>query len=411
MVWECLWGLIMNNIDFQETYKMVVEILTPVNIAYNELLKANEYLYDTKTSTVYFLNQMMWHKFIYTNNLLDKYEQYIKSSSEKSLYEWLQSFGYTINDIKSTVKSKAFAHINVLKEKKTLNDIVLQSKLVDGTPYIPGSSIKGVIRTAILYDLLNKDRETKKYYWYKIKDLRSSMKLAQIKKYLINDTNKNINRNATNLEVALLHKLSLVNKENKPIKKFNAVCSVMRGISIGDSEHINQSVSMEVLQKIDLGLNKDIDVGKEMPVFRECILPKAKFNFQLKIDTTMTKAIGINSIDDLLRMLQNYFDFVNDIFKDAFGKKYEYLFNNIKDGNIYLGGNTGFLTKTLVMALADRREDAVDFIRDLLDMNFNGKKNKHEGIKDTKISPRTLKATKYKGNIILMGVAKIYKDE
>lgn len=401
----------MNNRDFQETYKMAVEILTPVNIACDEVLKANEYLYDAKTSTVYFLNQMMWHKFIYTHNLFDEYERYIKSSSEKSLYEWLQSFGYKINDIKLAIKSKAFAHVNVLKSKKTLNEIMLQSKLIDGTPFIPGSSIKGVIRTAILYDLLNKNGEIKKQYWNEIKSLRSSMKSAQINKYLINDTNKDINKKATNLEVALLHKLNLVNKENKPIKQFNAVCSVMRGISVGDSEHINQVVSMEVLQKIDLGLNKNVDAGKELPVFRECILPKAKFNFQLKIDKTMTKEIGINSIDDLLRMLQNYFDFVNDIFKDAFGKKYEYLFNNIKDGNIYLGGNTGFLTKTLVMALADRREDAVDFIRDLLDMNFNGKKNKHEGIKDTKISPRTLKATKYKGNIILMGVAKIYKDE
>ena len=401
----------MNNRDFQETYKMAVEILTPVNIACNEVLKANEYLYDAKTSTVYFLNQMMWHKFIYTHNLFDEYERYIKSSSEKSLYEWLQSFGYKINDVKLAIKSKAFAHVNVLKSKKTLNDIVLQSKLIDGTPFIPGSSIKGVIRTAILYDLLDKNREIKKRYWNEIKSLRSSMKSAQIKKYLINDINKDINKKATNLEVALLHKLNLVNKENKPIKQFNAVCSVMRGISVGDSEHINQAVPMEVLQKIDLGLNKDVDVGKELPVFRECILPKAKFNFQLKIDKTMTKEIGINSIDDLLRVLQNYFDFVNDIFKSAFGKRCEHLFDEINDGNIYLGSNTGFLTKTLVMALADRKEEAVDFIRDLLDMNFNGKKTKHNGIKDTKISPRTLKATKYKGNTILMGVAKIYKDE
>lgn len=397
----------MNNRDFQETYKMAVEILTPVNIACNEVLKANEYLYDAKTSTVYFLNQMMWHKFIYTHNLFDKYERYIKSSSEKSLYEWLQSFGYKINDVKLAIKSKTFAHVNVLKNKNTLNEIMLQSKLIDGTPFIPGSSIKGVIRTAILYDLLNKNREIKKRYWNEIKSLRSSMKSAQINKYLISDINKDINKKATNLEVALLHKLNL--SSNK--KKGNAIFSVMRGIIVGDSEHINQAVPMEMLQKIDLGLNKDVDAGKELPVFRECILPKAKFNFQLKIDKTMTKEIGINSIDDLLRILQNYFDFVNDIFKSAFGKRCEHLFDEINGGNIYLGSNTGFLTKTLVMALADRKEEAVDFIRDLLDMNFNGKKTKHNGKKDTKISPRTLKATKYKGNTILMGVAKIYKDE
>lgn len=125
----------------------------------------------------------------------------------------------------------------------------------------------------------------------------------------------------------------------------------------------------------------------------------------------MTREIGINSVDELLKILQQYFDFINSILKEAFGRECSALFDNITEGNIYLGSNIGFLHKTLVMALAPSRREAVNFVRDILDINFSNERNKHDGRKDTKISPRTLKATRYNGKTMLMGVGRIYKNE
>ena len=398
----------MNNNSLQETYKIAVEILTPVNIAANTKLNAKEYLYDAKNETVYFLNQTAWHKFIYTHNLLDEYEKYMTGNDKKSLYEWLQSCGYTTDDIKSAIKAKAYAHVNVMKQKKTLNDIVVQSKLADGTPYIPGSSIKGAIRTAILYNLIRQNKFIQEKYWRKVK---SDFMAAKAKRFYVYKINNIIGSIAAQLETDLLHRLKLYNAKGEIIKPSNAVCSTMRGIIVSDSEHIKQNVSLEILQKIDFSLINGIVKPHGLPIFRECILSNAKFDFQLKLDKTITEKIGINSVDDLLDILQNYFDFVNNILKNAFGRECADLFNEIKGGNIYLGANTGFLTKTLVMALAPTKKEAVDFIRDLLDINFNGKKNSHNGQKDKLISPRTLKATAYNGRNILMGVGRIYKNE
>ena len=74
--------------------------------------------------------------------------------------------GYNIEDIKEVVKYKLIAHENIDKiSKDSLNDIILQTKLIDGSAYIPGSTLKGLIRTAILYDLLQKNPHLKQRLW------------------------------------------------------------------------------------------------------------------------------------------------------------------------------------------------------------------------------------------------------
>ena len=76
--------------------------------------------------------------------------------------------------------------------------------------------------------------------------------------------------------------------------------------------------------------------------------------------------------------------------------------------NAYLGGNTGFLTKTLFAVLAPDRKQATELIRVLMNDSF--KKHKHMDL-DKHISPRTLKTTYYSGKHYLTGLVKVYKDE
>ena len=395
----------MNKNTLQETYKMTVEILTPVSISDNKKLNAKEYLYCPKEKTVYFLNQFLWHKFIYTHNLLEEYEKYMTDKYEKkNLYEWFQSRGYDIKDIQEAIMAKAAAHTNLAKQtdKRTLNDIICQMRMINGTPYIPGSSLKGVIRTAILYNLLKENEKIRSKYWHEANEKLSTSRGKR-------NINNDIGKITAQLETELLHKLKLYNSnDDKPLKSGNAVCSVMRGISVGDSEYTAKIIPTAILQKVDLSLFHGNVKSRDLPVFRECVLPKTVFNFQLKLDKTMTAKIGINSVDDLLDMLQFYFDFVNKILKNAFGRECISLFEEINEGNIYLGSNTGFLSKTIVAALAPEanKKEAVNFVRNILDINFTGK-NAHNGKNDTVISPRTLKATRYNGKIMLTGVGKI----
>ena len=397
----------MKELDnFQEIKTLCIECVSPINIADGTKLNPKEYLFDRKEGKVYFLNQLAWHKFIYSKKLLASYEKYLTDYKERrSLFEWLCDSGYGIADVKSAIKSSTTVVLKQLyfQDKKTLNEIITQERLSTGAIYIPGSSIKGVIRTAVLYNLLQKNPKLKEKYWcdvYKVSNDRY-LKPNQVKAEL--------GKIAANLETELLHKLNLLDEQGRGPKANNAVCSVMRGISCSDSS-ADFDVSTAVLQKVDCTYDKKTGKPKEgkLPIFRECILPNNKFHCRLKIEKSITNVIGINSIDDLVDMLDSYFAFTKNVFKRAFEGDFPNAFHDINKANAYIGSNTGFLTKTLIAALAPDERAAVTVIRNWLNIAF---KAHNHILLDKHISPRTLKTTYYDGKQYIMGLVKVYKDE
>ena len=153
----------MNNKQF-ETAKMCLKVVTPINISDGIVLGAKDYLYDSRRQKVFFLNLHQWHMFIYKHMLLKKYESYLANFRDKqSLLEWLRMQGYDIDDVRTVITSEAQATVNLMdnEKKKTLNDINRHIQQPDGSLYVPGSSIKGVFRTTILYKLLQKRQDIK----------------------------------------------------------------------------------------------------------------------------------------------------------------------------------------------------------------------------------------------------------
>ena len=394
-----------------------------MNIADGTVLSAKDYLYDAKQQKIYFLNLHEWHKFIFTHNLLTQYEAYIKDfRNTKNLLNWLQGQGYGIDDVQACVTHMASAEVNTVnpQEKQTLNDVNQHIQQPDGSLYVPGSSLKGVFRTAILYKLLEDNQSVKEMHWVELHSYISSLELLLLEKEKlenahslpyaelnnrkkdvkkkINSTMKKIEDTSSKLEVDLLHTLSIESEaKSKP------VCSALRGLQVSDS-YASKNIEVAVLQKVDVDLNK-----KEKPplsVFRECMLPGSELYFDVKIEKAFMTTLGINSIDDLLQATQKFFEAVLALLQDAFGKRYPQVFTNIDGANMFLGSNTGFLSKTLLALLAPDAQAAKETIRALLDKSFR----EHEHVlRDKIISPRTLKCTTCRGEVVLMGLAEVRK--
>ena len=374
---------------------MCLRIVTPVNIADGTVLSAKDYLYDAEQQKIYFLNLHEWHKFIFTHNLLTQYEAYIKDfRNTKNLLNWLQGQGYGIDDVQACVTHAASAEVNTVdpKEKQTLNDVNQHIQQPDGSLYVPGSSLKGVFRTAILYKLLQQKPAVAKRYWGRVQEEMAKYNFKPVF----------LNRLTSDLEAELLHTLQL-EERGRAIKPQNAVCSALRGLQVSDS-YASKNIQVAVLQKVDVDLNK-----KEKPplsVFRECMLPGSELYFDVKIEKAFMTTLGINSIDDLLQATQKFFEAVLALLQDAFGKRYPQVFTNIDGANMFLGSNTGFLSKTLLALLAPDAQAAKDTIRVLLDKSFRD----HEHVlRDKIISPRTLKCTTCRGELVLMGLAEVRK--
>lgn len=366
-----------NKIKFN---KMCINVITPTNIANNQKLDPIDYIYDAKSQIAYFFNPVLWHKFIYTHNLLDSYEKFlVNPKSKKNIYSWLINEGYTIKEILPTIKYKLYADKEI-NAKNTLNNIICQIKSMDGNVYIPGSSIKGLIRTAILVDLINKNPKIKDSFWQKIY-------AAKQRGY------SSLNKIISDLENKFL---SLDERK------------IMQGIQVSDSFTNQKEIPLILLKKHDITATNINEIKEhDICLFRECILPETKFYFNLQIDTSFTEKIGINSVDDILKVLENYFVKTNNIFKKAFGKECTAILDDTYNANAYLGGGTGFLTKTIIANLAPDEKSAVDVISHWLDMSFRGRSNRQK--KDTIISPRTLKTVKYNGKTKLLGAVKIDK--
>lgn len=388
----------MNSKQF-ETAKMCLHVVTPINIADGVTLRAKDYLYDTRQRRVYFLNLHAWHWFVYKHKLLDKYEKYISNFKDrKSLLEWLQEQGYGLENLQDVISSEAQADASLVDaEKKTLHDINRHIRHGDGTPFIPGSSIKGVFRTAVLYKLLQKRQDIKSKYWRQIQGKISN-------NYL--NPKRDFDGLAKDLESELLHTLRLKDDKERNISNKNAVCSAMRGLQVSDT-YASRNVQTAILQKVDGGFDKFGKASpKKLPIFRECMLPEAELFFDVKIEKAVMNTIAINSVDDLLKATHSFFAAVTDLLQQAFGKEYQEAFQGVAAGNMFLGGNTGFLSKTLLAMVAPDKDTAKNTIKVLLDKSF--KTHKHL-LRDKIIAPRTLKCTNYNGKLMLMGVAEVRK--
>ncbi|WP_296899459.1 type III-A CRISPR-associated RAMP protein Csm5 [uncultured Megamonas sp.] len=393
----------MNNTNLIEFNKMYLDIITPVNIASNEKLNTTDYIYDSKNQVAYFLNPLLWHKFIYTKKLFPAYMDFIndKAKPRKILYKWLIEQGYNIEDIKEVVKYKLIAHENIDKiSKDSLNDIILQTKLIDGSAYIPGSTLKGLIRTAILYDLLQKNPHLKQRLWQSLeRAINGNKSYDEIKR-----VENNLNRLLT-AEIEGTGKREYTKYDKKSTK--SEYYNFMQGIKLSDAMAETKHNNLVLLKKIDLAVKDNYIKENSLSVYRECIEPKTRFYFDMQIEKRFTQKLNINSAEDILIMIQNFFDASNELLSSAFGKDYGFLFNDANLGNTYIGGGTGFLTKTLVAYLVPTKMKAKEFISRYLNMKFKQRVN--SGIRDTKIAPRTLKATKYNGKLTLLGIAKIGK--
>ena len=159
----------MNGL-FRGEYEL--ECIAPLHVGSGEKLMAFEYLYDRKRQEVYFLDESKWIAFLEKRSLLDDFAVYVerREFQRKSLWEWFLGMGVREAELRALALRKAHAATLTAERdrKKTLNDIVCQAALADGAPYIPGSAIKGAMRTGLLHGIIGREPQRFQRFWQEI---------------------------------------------------------------------------------------------------------------------------------------------------------------------------------------------------------------------------------------------------
>lgn len=374
-----------------KTYELTC--ISPIHIGNGELLKQYEYIFtkDRNQQRIYFLDKAKWMTFLVRHDLIDDYAQSV-FSGRMNLYGWLQS--QRIGSLSAIIREvcNASADVYLVRERQQrVNDISRQVKTPDGVPYIPGSTLKGAIRSAILFHDIRQHPEAYLPFWNRIKAAMEAGNRRQMR-----DLAQNIERQAFT---------RLKQQKNRPD---DALQSVMKGLAVSDAMLVGHERDTVILQKYDVSsIRREGLKGHPLALFRECIPAGRKFRFSMTLDKDIARLIGITSLDDVWQWVRDYLAFGLAQEKGVFGHEYKGEFEESKLADIRLGGGTGFLSKTVYYALAPNSEGRTVLANFFDDVLFTRRNCHHHKTKDDRLTPRTLKLAWADNDRWILGLAAV----
>ena len=200
---------------------------------------------------------------------LDAFEQYLTNERDtRTLREFLQAQSIMVSASAPWVQYHLRCSSGDIRNINTLSRFIKDQQ---GRPYIPGASIKGAIRTALLALL-----GTEKTF------LSAKETAAQ-----------NPNQRWPKGEEYPLRTLKLDDRDGK---QTDAINDLLRSLQISDSAPFGDD-SLVVCKKLEMtregkvnGISSESFRGKSSPpLYRECLRPGLKTHFYLTIDRSLAK--------------------------------------------------------------------------------------------------------------------------
>lgn len=361
----------MSRFEHLDSYSIRITAKAPLFIGSGKSFTKKEYYYNTKENTVSILNEYQLMNLIIDNGLLPHYEKFIMDKPSQYLKDFFEEWGVTIKEIEAITRYTTDVG-NALMPDKSLVEIVEFIRNKEGLAYIPGSSIKGALRTALLCKMINDDNLSEKYVAYL--------------------GNKPLD--AKTVESELLNTLTLSKK------KGDAVNSIMKGIIVSDSEPVPQD-RMVLCRKDDMTISGNI---QSLNIIRECIKPGTLIKARLTLDKSVLNRIDGSDIKSAIEEFGIYYSkqYVSKYHPPANWSAEDY------SKCLILGGGTGYFSKNIVYPLLPG-QSGLKYVSNLMSNKF--RRHKHEQDIGLGISPKLLKCTTYNGKLYHMGVCKIDINE
>ncbi|MCD8129599.1 MAG: type III-A CRISPR-associated RAMP protein Csm5 [Oscillospiraceae bacterium] len=362
----------MKELNHLQVYDLLLSVRSPLFVGTGRSLAKNEYLYNPKRETVSFVNEQAFLSLLAERGLVDKYEAYILSG-DTDLYSFLREIcGLTDMEIRGVTSRSIEAGNAINKDTANKAQIYRFQRNKAGRAYIPGSSLKGALRTV----------------WLAARILEET------------PSNRNFRQpDAKGRSVNPIPEENYVNLLRCNEKReTDAVNSIFRGISVSDSEPISDR-ALILCRKWDVHPN-----GGEHSInlIRECVRPGANIHFKVMLDQfLLNRRITAES---LMADIAVFARFYREHYLSHFTLP-EDAVDPLNDRCLFLGGGSGLFSKSLDYPYWGD-EDALQDVSAFLNVFFP--KHKHAEIDpDLGISPRMLKYTEYDGQLYPFGVCQV----
>lgn len=398
--------------------KLQIRTLSPLHIGSGEKYNGLSYFQDKRSSPA----KLCYLEFDAIKSVisvpqLQNFADWITTERFPSLFKFLRNINDRNNAIANNLISKALYKIDLLfkedpQQRIFLGDIEAFLKQ-NNKPYIPATEVKGAMRTAIAYHLLNADNE---YTWLKneliglqrrfrntysilascekkgndfltLTELRS-MPEPELKKLFgdkrgtemfgeiranndprikINACKKVFVEKAGKIEEQLQNKLFRANGKD------DAKYDLLKLLHISDSEIKDPSACLFVS---DL---KTLNISRQFPIFQELCKSGQTFTcngFKLDDNNTILDALGFSDeqkwiVSDVKNLLQCCYEFSNRLLEEElayflYPEKVKHTLTAIKQQNtpespvIRIGKNEGYLSLTMGLLVKDKDKALYD---------------------------------------------------
>ena len=357
-----------------EVFDLVLTVKAPVFIGSGKNYVKKEYLFLTPRSArvshdvVLLLDETKFFHLLLERKLEDKYTQFMLGA-QTDLYRFLTTeCCLSMNDIRAVSRYHICA-ADALDADHSLKEIHAFVRGADGRVYVPGSSVKGALRTAILTDMILSDTAPHP---------------------TLGDTRKGFP------EGNYLHTLAL--KKDRDGRAVNdAVNSILRGVSISDSLPVADSCMM-LAGKTDALVNGE---AHQINLCRECIRPGTVLHFKLTLDqSVLHHEITAESLMDSICVFDRFYEktYLRHFTAPRHAAEVSY------DNTLFLGGGAGFFSKTLSYPYLGET-DGLQITIDELSRAF--RKHRHEGDYSVGISPRMIKYASYRNELYPYGLCEV----
>lgn len=352
-------------------YDFFIETKGPLFIGSGESYSKKDYVYDSSNKMVRIMDVPKMVTLLLENNLVDAYETFILKKANMQLRDFFQEYGISQQELDGITKYRVSVG-EALVPGKPLSEIKCFIKNNKNQAFIPGSSLKGALRTVLLHRMIEEDKSKEKLLRY---TGRKEIYAVDEKKYL-----NTLKMNPKDLQ--------------------GEVNSIMKSISVSDSELLEMK-DMILVRKDDLSTK-----GKPNTInlIRECISPNRVIHGKLTIDTVMQKTIDKEFIETSIERFSTYY---NQHYSPHFSISGQKSITKLGKDEILLGGGSGYFGKNLVYVSQEHK--GLRMVSELMQKRFKG--HHHEKDETIGISPHMMKYGKVGGILQHYGVCRFMLKE
>lgn len=356
-------------------FDAVITPQAPLFIGSGKVLSKKEYLFSPQEqqNRVKLLNEEAFFGLLLEKGLMDQYEAFAMEQGGSLWHFLTKTCGLTDTELqrRRVVRYELPVAQKDLLSSEYLKELHTFQRDMQGRAYIPGSSLKGALRTAWLVHALRSEPDD-------IKEKRST---------------RDFSDHPTFPESRYTGRLRVPPRKENP-----ALDSIFRGVQVSDSGVIPDQ-NMILTGRTLLSPGGD---PKELAMCQECVRPGTAIRFRIMLDQSILCKYKVPITEQsLMDSIRDFDAFYAETFESRFPQPSPY--NNIaslpRGPHLFLGRGPGFFSKTLVYPYLEKNyDDALNWTQQYMQRthtNRNTGGSKHDYDRKIGISPHRMKYVRY----------------